>query len=77
MYMDKLDGRITQDFFDKQAGTLRQEQDGLLRKSQVIQKTTPVLAVRLLQICPLTSSLKQAVERGPISSSNACTLQGT
>jgi site-specific DNA recombinase len=30
MYMDKLDGRITQEFFDKQADTLRREQDGLL-----------------------------------------------
>ena len=40
MYMDKLDGRITQEFFDKQAATLRQEQDSLLRKIQDIQKAT-------------------------------------
>jgi site-specific DNA recombinase len=38
MYMDKLDGRITQEFFDKQATALRREQDGLLRKIQGIQK---------------------------------------
>ena len=36
MYMDKLDGRITQEFFDKQAGVWRREQDGLLRKIQDI-----------------------------------------
>ena len=34
--MDKLDGRITQEFFDKHATTLRREQDGLLRKIQVV-----------------------------------------
>ena len=27
MYMDKLDGRITQEFFDKQAAALRREQE--------------------------------------------------
>jgi hypothetical protein len=32
MYMDKLDGRITQEFFDKQAGIGRKEPDGVLRR---------------------------------------------
>jgi len=36
MYMDKLDGRITPEFFDKQAAVWRREQDGLLRKIQDI-----------------------------------------
>src|SRR5262249_11574456 len=40
MYLDKLDGRITQEFFDKQAASLRREQDGLVRKIQDIQKAT-------------------------------------
>ena len=38
MYMDKLDGRITQEFFDRQAANLRTEQDCLLRKIEDIQK---------------------------------------
>jgi len=28
MYMDKLDGRITQEFYDKEAATFRSEQGG-------------------------------------------------
>ena len=34
MYMDKLDGRINQELFDKEAATIRREQGGLLRKIQ-------------------------------------------
>ena len=41
MYLDKLDGRISQEFFDKHSGSWRLEQDGLLRKIQDIQKATP------------------------------------
>jgi site-specific DNA recombinase len=41
MYLDKLDGCITQEFFDKQAGQMRSEQDALLRKIQDIQKAAP------------------------------------
>ncbi len=32
MYSDKLDGRITQEFFDKQSAAWRSERDGLQRK---------------------------------------------
>ena len=38
MYLDKLDGRITQEFFERAIGALRKEQDGLLRKIQDIEK---------------------------------------
>jgi site-specific DNA recombinase len=31
MYMDKLDGRITQEFFDKNSPTLRDEKEALAR----------------------------------------------
>ena len=51
MYMDKLDGRITQEFFDQQAATWRREQDGLLCKIQDIQKATPASS-----ICRLSAS---------------------
>jgi hypothetical protein len=41
MYLDKLDGRITQQFFDKQSDAFRSEQDGLQSKIQDILKATP------------------------------------
>lgn len=34
MYLDKLDGRITQEFYEKHSAVWRREQDGLLRKIQ-------------------------------------------
>ncbi len=46
MYMDKLDGRITQEFFDKHFATWRGEQDGLRRKIQHIQKAAPAPLTR-------------------------------
>jgi site-specific DNA recombinase len=60
MYMDKLDGRITQEFFDKQAATMRQEQGGLLRKIQDIENATPVpidQAIDMLRLTSRTSEL--------------------
>jgi hypothetical protein len=38
---DRLEGRITVDFFDKQAAMLRNEQESLLGKIQKVQKATP------------------------------------
>jgi hypothetical protein len=60
MYVDKLDGRVTQDFFDKQSATWRQEQDSVLRKIQDIQKATPVPideAIDMLRLTSRTSEL--------------------
>jgi site-specific DNA recombinase len=60
MYMDKLDGRITQEFFDKQSATLRGEQDGLQRKIQDAQKAMPApidQAVDMLRLTSRTSEL--------------------
>jgi DNA invertase Pin-like site-specific DNA recombinase len=59
MYMDKLDGRITQEFFDTQAATLRREQDGLLRKIQEIQKATPAPIDQAIDILRLTSQASE------------------
>ena len=42
MYLDKLDGCITQEFFDRQAVHMRSEQDALLRKLQDLQTAAPV-----------------------------------
>ena len=55
MYIDKLDGRITQEFFDSQAATLRREQDGLLRKIQDIEKATPAPVDQAIDLLRLTS----------------------
>jgi site-specific DNA recombinase len=60
MYMDKLDGRITQEFFDKQSAAWRVEQDGLQRKIQDVQKATlaPIdYAVDMLRLTSRASEL--------------------
>jgi site-specific DNA recombinase len=60
MYLDKLDGRITQEFFDKQSASWRREQHGVLRKIQDLEKATPApidQAVDLLQLTSRASEL--------------------
>ena len=39
MYLDKLDGRISGEFFDQRSAEWRREQDGLLGKIQEIRKS--------------------------------------
>ena len=60
MYMDKLDGRITQEFFDKQSANWRREQDGLLRKIQDIQKATPAPIDQAVDTLRLTSRASES-----------------
>lgn len=55
MYLDKLDGRITQEFFDKQSATWSREQDGLQRKIQDMQKATPAPIDQAVDLLRLTS----------------------
>ena len=55
MYLDKLDGRIAQEFFDKQSATWRREQDALLLKIQEIQKATPTPIDQAVDMLRLTS----------------------
>jgi hypothetical protein len=55
MYMDKLDGSITQEFFDKQAATFRREQDGLRRRIQDVQDSAPAPVDQAIDILQLTS----------------------
>jgi hypothetical protein len=55
MYLDKLEGRITQEFFDKQSATWRSEQDGLQRKIQETLKATPAPIDQALDMLRLTS----------------------
>jgi len=46
MYLDKLDGRVNQEFFDKHSATWRGEQEWLQRKIQDIQKAAPAPLIR-------------------------------
>jgi len=55
MYLDKLDGCITQEFFDKHSATWRREQDVLLREIQEIQKATPTPLDQAVDTLRLTS----------------------
>ena len=41
MYLDKLDGRVTQDFFDQKSAEWRKEQEDILRKICDIQRAAP------------------------------------
>jgi len=55
MYLDKLHGRIGQEFFDKHSSTWRRDQDELLRKVQDIQEATPAPVDQAYDMLNLTS----------------------
>jgi len=55
MYLDKLEGRIGQEFFEKHAGEWRREQEGLLRKMQEIQNSAPAPIDQAVDTLRLTS----------------------
>jgi hypothetical protein len=55
MYLDKVDGRITQEFYDKQSASWQREQVGLQRKIQDIQKATPAPIDQAVDLLRLTS----------------------
>jgi hypothetical protein len=65
MYIDKLDGHITQEFFDRQAANSRKEQDGVLRKIQEIQKATPVPVDQAIDMLRLTSRASELFLQQP------------
>jgi site-specific DNA recombinase len=65
MYLDKLDGRITQEFFDKQSITLRGEQDGLLRKIQDVQKAALTSIDQAIDTLRLTSRASELFMQQP------------
>jgi site-specific DNA recombinase len=65
MYLDKLDGRITQEFFDKQSAAFRREQDDLLRKIQDIQKATPAPIDQAIDMLRLTSRASELFLQQP------------
>jgi site-specific DNA recombinase len=55
MYMDKLDGRITGEFYDQRSAVWRDEQNALLRRIQDIQKATPAPIDEAINLLQLTS----------------------
>jgi site-specific DNA recombinase len=65
MYLDKLDGRITQEFFDKQSATWRGEQDGLLRKIKDIQNAAPSPIDEAVDMLRLTSRASELFQQQP------------
>jgi hypothetical protein len=65
MYVDKLEGRITQEFFDKQSGPWQLEQDALLRKIQDIQKATPARIDQAVDMLRLTSRASESFLEQP------------
>jgi len=59
LYTDKLDGRITAEFFDQRSATWRSEQDAIQRKIQDIQKATPAPIDEAVNIMQLTSKASE------------------
>jgi hypothetical protein len=59
MYLDKLDGRISQEFFDKQAESWRREQEILRRKIEDIEKATPAPIDQAIDMLRLTSQASE------------------
>lgn len=55
MYLDKLDGRITQEFFDRQAAECRAKQDTIQRKIRDIEKAAPAPIDQAVDMLRLTS----------------------
>jgi len=55
MYIDKLDGRITQEFFDRNSVTWRSEQESLLQKIRNIQIAAPLPIDQAVDMLRLTS----------------------
>jgi len=72
MYLDKLDGRITQEFFDEQSATCRSEQDGLQRKIQDVQKATPAPVDQAVDMLRLTSRSSELFLQQPAAERAGC-----
>ncbi|HTU47333.1 MAG TPA: recombinase family protein [Bryobacteraceae bacterium] len=59
MYLDKLDGRITQEFFDHHSAKWRSEQNGLMRKIRDLQTASPAPLDQTIDMLRLTSQASQ------------------
>lgn len=67
MYMDKLDGRITAEFYDERAADWKREQGALQRKIRDIQRAAPAPVDQAVDMLPLTSQACQLFLQQPAS----------
>lgn len=65
MYLDKLDGCISQEFFDKQSTARKREQDGLQLKIQNIQKAATAPIDQAIDMVRLTSRASELFLQQP------------
>jgi hypothetical protein len=65
MYMDKLDGRITQEFFDRNSATWRSVQEAQLRKIRDIQTSAPASIDQAVDMLRLTSRASELFLQQP------------
>ncbi len=65
MYMDKLDGRITEEFYDERAAAWKREQESLRRKIQDIQRAAPAPVDQAVDMLRLTSRACQLFLQQP------------
>jgi hypothetical protein len=65
MYTDRLDGHITLELSDRRAGMLRQEQDGLQRKIQDIEKAALAPVDQAIDMLRLTSRASELFLQQP------------
>jgi site-specific DNA recombinase len=65
MYIDKLDGRITQEFFDQNSAMWRGEQGALLRKIRTIQTAAPAPVDHAIDVLRLTSRASELFLQQP------------
>jgi DNA invertase Pin-like site-specific DNA recombinase len=66
-YLDKLDGRITAEFFDQRSAEWRREQEGLLRKIHDIRSAAPAPIEQAIDALRLTSQACQLFQLQPAS----------
>jgi site-specific DNA recombinase len=67
MYMDKLDGRITTEFYDERAALWRREQEVIQRKIQDIQRAAPAPIDQAVDMLRLTSQACHLFLQEPVS----------
>ena len=67
MYLDKLEGRISGEFFDQRSAEWRREQDGLLGKIREIRKAAPAPIEQAIDTMRLTSQACQMFQQQPAS----------
>ena len=67
MYLDKLDGRITGQFFDQRCAEWRREQSSLMSKILDIQKAAPAPIEQAIDTLRLTSQACELFQQQPAS----------